>query len=87
MGLYYVPMRILLPPLEIAPLQFQMLYNYKKPMCGAEVSRLYQLLVQRLSSPFICYPHDVQRLGSVELFVFQRCRPPPDISFIRYCMY
>ncbi len=56
---------------------------YKKPMCGAEASRLYQLLAQRRYDPLICYPHSTFTLIGVELFVFRRCRPPPDISLIR----
>ena len=56
---------------------------YKKPMCGAEASRLYQLLVQRRYDRFICYPQAIHNMNYVELFVFQRCRPPPAISLIR----
>ncbi len=56
---------------------------YKKPMCVAEASQLYQLLAQRRYHPLICYPHATFILGRVDLFVFLRCRPPPDISLIR----
>ncbi len=52
-------------------------------MCIAEELRLFDLLNQRLSDPLVCYPQGVQLLGRVKLFVFQRCCPPPEISFVR----
>ncbi len=56
---------------------------YKKPMGCAEASQLYQLLAQRRYHPLICYPHATFLLRRVDLFVFLRFRPPPDISLIR----